>query len=393
MDLASSEKTQKLRAELRALIAAEAPKVHLRNGTRVVEDPEEWEAWKHWSARLYELQYAGRSWPVEYGGVADNSPLDEYTVASELARNRAPPILFFATYAAHAAINFGTEAQRQYFLPKTRSSEIVWCQLFSEPGGGSDLAALRTRAERKGDVYVINGQKVWNTQAQMADYGFLLARTSGDQKKHAGITAFFIDMRQKGVDCRPIREITGTEDFNEVFFTDAEIPVANRIGEEGEGWKVATSTLAKERINTASYGVATRNSMDDLLALARKIKDEKGSLPDGYRRRLADMHAACQISNLLGLVIATREVSGNPRIADPPVAKSFFSDTNLAVATLALDLLGEAGLYEEGDVDAVDGGRWSDMFYYARAYTIAGGSSEIVRNILSERVLGMPRVD
>jgi alkylation response protein AidB-like acyl-CoA dehydrogenase len=139
--------------------------------------------------------------------------------------------------------------------------------------------------------------------------------------------------------------------------------------------------------------VATRNAMDDLLALARKIKAEKGVLADGHRRRLAELHAACEISNLLGLVIATREVSGQPRLADPPIAKSFFSDTNLAVASFALDLLGEAGLYEEGDAEAVDGGRWSDMFYYARAYTIAGGSSEIVRNILSERVLGMPRTD
>jgi alkylation response protein AidB-like acyl-CoA dehydrogenase len=393
MDLTSSAKTEKLRADLRALIAAEAPKIHLRNGTRVVEDADEWAAWRKWSARLYEKQYVGRSWPEAYGGVAGNTPLDEFTVASELARLRAPPLLFFATYAAHAVINFGTEDQRRRFLPPTRTSEIVWCQLFSEPGGGSDLAALRTRAVRRGDAYIINGQKVWNTQAQMADWGFLLARTGAEGSKHGGITAFLINMRQKGVDVRPIREITGTEDFNEVFFSDAEIPVADRIGEEGEGWKIATSTLAKERINTASYGVATRNAMDDLLALARKIKAQKGALPDGYRHRLASLHAACQASNLLGLVIATREQAGKPRLADPPVAKAYFSEVNLAVATLALDLLGEAGLYEEGDVAAVDAGRWSDMFYYARAYTIAGGSSEIIRNILSERVLGLPRTD
>ena len=390
MDLKSSERTDALRRELRALIAEEAPKIHLRNGTRVVEDPAQWEAWKKWSARLYEKKFVGRSWPVEFGGVADNTPMDEFVVASELARSRVPTLLYFATYAAHAIIKYGTRQQQEYFLPRTCNSDIVWCQLFSEPGGGSDLAALKTRARRDGDVYRINGQKVWNTQAQMADYGFLLARTSPDGSKHAGITAFLINMRQPGVTVRPIREITGTEDFNEVFFADAEIPIENRIGEEGEGWKVATSTLAKERINTAAYGVATRNSMDDLIATASRIKTERG-LQDGVRHRLASLHAECQISNLLGLVIATREAAGNPRLGDPPVAKLFFSNTNLAVATMALELLGEQGLYQESEPSAVELGRWPDMFLYARAYTIAGGSSEIVRNILSERVLGMPR--
>ncbi len=178
MDLNSSEHTEDLRRRLREMIAKEAPSIHLRNGTRVVEDPDEWEAWKKWSARLYEEQFVGRNWPVEYGGVADPSPLDDYTVAMELAAAQAPPPLYFATYAAHAIISFGTEEQKKEFLPKTRSSEIVWCQLFSEPDAGSDLASLRTTAVRDGDNYIINGQKVWTTQAQKADYGFLLARTS-----------------------------------------------------------------------------------------------------------------------------------------------------------------------------------------------------------------------
>lgn len=392
MDLAEAETTEAIRAELRDLIAAEAPHIHLRNGTRVVEDPDEWQAWRDWSARLYERQFVGRDWPPAYGGLEQPNPIDAHAVATEIARAKVPPLLYFATYAAHAVINFGTQEQKDFFLPKTRSSEIVWCQLFSEPGGGSDLAALRTRAERRGDHYVINGQKVWNTQAQVSDYGFLLARTGERDSKHGGITAFLIEMRQPGVSIRPIREITGTEDFNEVFFTDAVVPVAHRIGEEGEGWKVAMSVLAKERINTAAYGATTRSAMDDLLKLARTIEARDGGLPDGYRHKLVSLHAACEISSLHGLMIATREQSGKPRIADPPIAKKFFSDTNLAVATFALDLLGELGVYSEGDACAVDGGRWVDMFLYARAYTIAGGSSEIIRNILSERVLGMPRM-
>jgi alkylation response protein AidB-like acyl-CoA dehydrogenase len=391
MDLNNSEHTVALQKRLRELIASEAPQIHLRNGTRVVEDPEEWKAWKAWSARLYELQFAGRSWPVEYGGVADSNPIDEYTIAVEIAAARAPPPLYFATYAAHAIINFGTEEQKRGFLWRTRASDIVWCQLFSEPQAGSDLGALRTRAERRDDVYVINGQKVWNTQAQKADYGFLLARTSKEGSKHAGITAFLVNMRQPGVVVRPIREITGSEDFNEVFFTDAVVPASHRIGEEGEGWKVAMSTLAKERINAASYGAATRNAMNDLLKIAKARTAEYGALPEGYRHKLVNLHAACRISDLLGLMLATRVQSGNPRVEDPLIAKMFFSETNLAVATFAMELLARDGIYAEGDTRAIENGRWADMFLYARTYAIAGGSSEVIRNVLSERVLAMPR--
>lgn len=392
MDLDLSPQIEDLRRRLRALIASDAPNVRLRNGTRVLEDDVEWAAWKAWSAKLYEQGFVGRSWPVAYGGVADPDPLEEFVVASDIAHARVPPHLYFATYAAHAISHFGTPEQKAFFLPRTRSSEIVWCQLFSEPGGGSDLAALTTRAVRDGDHYLINGQKVWNTQAQRADYGFLLARTGAGGKKHDGITAFLIDMRTPGVAIRPIPEITGTEDFNEVFFDNAPAPVAHRLGEEGQGWQIAISTLAKERINTASYGATTRKAMDDLLALAR-VRAGEGRLSDGMRSKLVNLHAACQISDLLGLALASRERAGQPREGDPPIAKAVFSTTNLEVATAALELLEDEALYDEHDPRAVEAARWSDMFLYARAYTIAGGSSEIVRNIISERVLGMPRAD
>lgn len=392
MDLDDSPEIDLLRRGIRELISREAPAVHLRNGTRVLEDDAEWSAWKTWSARLYETQMVGRSWPIAFGGISDPDPLAEFMVASEIARARVPPHLYFATYAAHAISQFGTDAQKAYFLPRTRSSEIVWCQLFSEPSGGSDLGALKTRAHRAGERYLINGQKVWNTQAQRADFGFLLARTAVGPKKHDGITAFLIDMSAPGVEIRPIKEITGTEDFNEVFFADAQVPVAHRLGAEGEGWRIAMSTLAKERINTAAYGATTRKAMDDLLVLARE-RAKTGALSDGLRSKLVNLHASCQISDLLGLALASRERSGRPREADPPIAKAVFSATNLDVASTALELLGDEAVFDERDPRAPDRGRWPDMFLYARAYTIAGGSSEIVRNIISERVLGMPRAD
>jgi alkylation response protein AidB-like acyl-CoA dehydrogenase len=393
MDLEISEQTEALRRRTRALIDSEAPPIRLRNGTRALDNAEQWAAWKRWSARLYDEQLVGRNWPVEYGGVSDYSPMDDFIVALEIARARVLPHLFFATFVAHSIIQFGTEEQKRAFLLKTRSSEIAWCQLFSEPGAGSDLGSLRTRAERRGDVYIINGQKIWTTQAQNADFGFLLARTSTKGAKHAGITAFLIDMKQSGVVVRPIREITGTEDFNEVFFTDAVVPVTQRIGAENKGWAVAQTTLANERINVASYSASTRNALDDLIDLARQIKARNGSLPDGYRHRLVSLHAACQIVNNFGTVIATREQNGKPRTEDPLIMKIMFAETNMSVATFALELLAEKGLYAEGDPTAVDGGRWVDLFLYARTYMIAGGSSEVMRNVLAERVLAMPRDD
>jgi len=391
MDLDPPVKTQALKCELQALIASDAPHIHMRNGTRLAESEAEWLAWKAWSAKLYARQFFGRNWPVEYGGVADATPFDDFMVAGEIAKAHVPSLLFFATLAAHAIIGSGTDDQKRRFLPPTRASEIVWCQLFSEPGGGSDLAALTTRAERRGDHYVINGQKVWNTQAQMADYGFLLARTSKEGSKHAGISAFVISMRQPGVTVRPIREITGTEDFNEVFFEDAIVPIGDRLGEEGEGWNVATKALAKERLNTALYALVTGVSMNDLLAAARDMQQARGALPDGYRHRLVDLYASCRVTELLGMRLATREHSGKMGLADPPITKSVFSESFLGLATFALQLHAEYALFEENDPLAADGGRWKDMFLYARANTIAGGSSEIMRNILSERVLGMPR--
>lgn len=390
MDLDPTEETLKLKAELRVLIEAEAPHIHMRNGTRLAESEIDWQAWKAWSAKLYDRQFFGRNWPLEYGGVPGATPFDDFMVAGEIASAHVPSLLFFATLAAHAIIESGTEDQKRRFLPPTRSSELVWCQLFSEPGGGSDLAALTTRAERRGGDYVINGQKVWNTQAQMADYGFLLARTSREGSKHAGITAFLVSMRQPGVTIRPIREITGTSDFNEVFFENAIVPIDDRLGEEGAGWDVATKALAKERLNTALYALVTGVSMRDLIDAAKDMRAD-GPLPDGCRQRLVELYAACRVTELLGMRLATREHTGRMGIADPPITKSCFSEAFLGLATFALQLYGDRALFEEDDSIAADGGRWKDMFLYARANTIAGGSSEIMRNILSERVLGMPR--
>jgi len=387
MDLAPDLEVDRLRIELEKLIAAEAPRIAYRNGDRVAHSPGELEELKRWTRRLFELNFIGRDWPREYGGLDDHNSEFKAMVSGTIERARAPQPLGFWELPANCLIHFGSEEQKRAFLPGIRSVDWVWCQLFSEPGAGSDLAALRTRAVWDGERYIADGQKVWNTQAQWADYGFLIARTTSGGAKHAGLSVFLLDMRQSGVDVRPVREATGTWDFNEVFLTAAEIPEFNRIGPQDQGWRIAIQSLAIERVVMGAYAARTRATMDALLERARAMPE----LPDGARHRLVDLHVACDISGLLGAAIAARETAGTGRDQDPAISKLFFSETYQEVARYAMELIGPGALYTGSDPSAVDGGRWPDMWLYAPAFTISGGSSEIMLNILAERVLGMPR--
>src|SRR5690606_25594568 len=205
---------------------------------------------------------------AEYGGRPDAHPLEPFIVVEEITRARTWQPIGAAALASAALIDFGTEEQKARFLPRIRSCEDVWCQLFSEPGAGSDLASLQTRARREGDEFVVDGQKVWTTNGQHADMGYLLARNDPDAPKHKGITAFALDMRTPGVQVRPLREITGTTDFNEVFLDGVRIPAANVIGQAGEGWRVAMSSLGRERSGVAAHGVELFAVLDDMLEIA-----------------------------------------------------------------------------------------------------------------------------
>nr|PZN15692.1 MAG: acyl-CoA dehydrogenase [Mycolicibacterium hassiacum] len=310
-----------------------------------------------------------------------------------MARARVPGLSSGCVLASHALIRFGTDAQKQRHLPAIRAGREKWCQLFSEPEAGSDLASLRTRAVRDGEVYRVTGQKVWTTDGHWAQFGYLLARTDPDAPKHKGISAFILDMSTPGVTVRPLRELTGTSDFNEVFFDNVEVPAENMIGAPGQGWMIANVSLAHERSNVGAIVVRLRMGLEALTDLARRIRIDGRPAIESDRVREALGRFAAEIEALSALTYAniTRFTRGTERPHDAAMAKLMFSELNLEMTTFAVDLAGEDGVLAEDDPNVPDGGRWQDEWLYARAFTIAGGSSEIMRNLIAERGLGLPR--
>ncbi|MET9387588.1 acyl-CoA dehydrogenase family protein [Streptomyces sp. NPDC002928] len=396
MRLESTPELEAFRLKVRAFIAEHAPGIKAHTGVRAPE-PELMPAIRAWTAALYEAGYLGIDWPTQYGGRPDAHPLEPFIVAEEIARARTWPPVGAAALASAALIEFGTEAQRDRFLPRIRSCADVWCQLFSEPGAGSDLAALSTRARREGDgddaVYVVDGQKVWTTNGQHADRGYLLARTDPDAPRHRGITAFALDMRSPGVEVRPLREITGTTDFNEVFLDGVRIPAANVIGEVNAGWRVAMSSLGHERSGVAARGTELLATLDDLTALAERTPVGAGSALDdsATRQTIGELATRVHVNAALVALAQSRMLHGTEQPADAPIGKIFFSELNHDLVDFGMRLQGADGLLTEGDPDAAADGWWADAYLYARAYTIAGGANEVLRTQIAERGLGLPR--
>ncbi|WP_280231109.1 acyl-CoA dehydrogenase family protein [Nocardia cyriacigeorgica] len=387
---------EEFRQEVRAFIAANAPAIAPKAGTRTAEDAAELALLKEWTGKLFAEGYLGADWPERYGGLGRADAVERaVVVGEEIARARAPHAVQGAAHlVAHALLEYGTEAQREHFLPGIRSGELIFCQLFSEPGAGSDLASLRTKAVRTANGgFRITGQKVWTTNGQWADYGYLLARTDPDAPRHKGISAFLMDMRSPGVEVRPLREMTGTADFNEVFLDGVELGPDDLIGSLNQGWAIANSSLGYERSGVAANAVRLRRNVEALIELAGNVERngrpaiEDDSVIDGLGRLMASVEALC------AMVYAhlSRWSRGERRAADAPMAKLMFSELGVEIARFALELAGPVGVLTGSDPNAIDNGRWQDEFLYARAYTIAGGSSEIMRNIIAERGLGLPR--
>jgi alkylation response protein AidB-like acyl-CoA dehydrogenase len=387
MRLDTTAELEDFRARVRRFIADNTPGHKTHTGVRAPAS-EDVPAIRRWTAALYDEGLLGIGWPAQWGGRPDAHPMEEFIVAEELVRARAWPPIGAGPLAAGALIDFGTDEQRARYLPRIRSGEDIWCQLFSEPGAGSDLASLQTRAVRDGEHFVVNGQKVWTTNGQHADVGYLLARTDPDAKKHAGITAFALDMRTPGLDVRPLREITGTSDFNEVFLDNVVVPAENVIGAVNDGWRVATMSLVHERHQVGGFGVEQLRMLSELVELAR----DRGLLDDDtVRDELGRLYAESQVNGFLNAYATARMVAGEDDPGDAPTNKVFFSELNLAMAEYALRLQGTDGVVVEPDPAAVGGGWWQDAFLYARAYTIAGGANEVLRNLIAERSLALPR--
>lgn len=391
MHLAQDAELDALRGRVRDLAARAAPARNSRAGVRAPEAHEVPDL-RRWTALLFAEGLLGVNWPVEHGGSADAHPLHESVVTDELARAGAPGPVGGGLLAAAAMIASGTAAQQDFFLPRIRSGEHIWCQLFSEPDAGSDLASLRTRARRVGDEFVVDGQKVWTTNGQHADWGYLLARTNPDAPKHAGITAFALDMKSPGVSVRPLREITGTADFNEVFLDGVRIPAEGVIGEVDGGWAVTMASLAHER-SSAGSGATLFAALDRVIGLASTVTvDGRPAIErDDVRQAIGKLVSDVHVNSLVSALGESRALHGSGDGGDAPVSKILFSEVNLALHEYGMQLQGHDGVRTEGDARARDDGWWQDAFLYGRAFTIAGGTNEVLRNVIAERVLGLPR--
>ena len=384
MDLRYSESDERFRAELRAWLTEALPTLPPKPG------PHDWDARRAydttWQRMLHDAGYAGINWPAEFGG-RGASPTEHLIFLEETERADAPYVGVNFVGLLHAGptlIAEGTAEQKAAHLPNILRGDEVWCQGFSEPGAGSDLASLKTRAVRDGDHYVVNGQKIWTSFAHVADFGELLVRTDPDAPKHKGITWLILPMDAPGIEVRPLRTIAGSSEFSEVFFTDVRIPVENRVGEENDGWRVAMVTFSFER-GTAFVGELVRSMklVQELAEVARKLKRDDA----GVQRELGTI--AAQLDGLWHLTkrtITESERTGVPGIGGS-IFKLYYSEVRHHLGDLAMKILGSAALATE-DEPAIDHVRG---WIHAMSISIAAGTTQIQRNILSERVLGMPK--
>ena len=356
------------------------------------------EEMRTWQGTLAAGGWAVPGWPQRLGG-RDSGPVELMLYEQEMARARAPRGLnvIGTGWGGAAVLRHGTEEQQDRLLGPVPSGAEIWCQLFSEPDAGSDLASLRTRAVRDGDGWRIDGAKVWSSFAHVADRGILLARTATDGPRHAGITCFIIDMRQPGIRCSPIRQMTGDSDFNEVSFEAARVQDGDRIGAVGEGWRVAVTTLLAERVGLcAGEGTLWGQgpSFRDVLDLWRRRRDA-GLLPEGAERALlrdefAGLHITGEALRLTGLRLLSGVARGRLPAAEMSVRKLGSDVWGQAVHEAVARLLGPAALLEAGSPGAVDDGGWERAYLFARALTIGGGTTEVQRDILARRILGLP---
>jgi alkylation response protein AidB-like acyl-CoA dehydrogenase len=386
MDLSYSAEEERFRAELRAFLEANVPRE---------EPPEDLDGEFDWlrdfQRRMHSGGWVGIHWPRAYGG-RDATPMQQAIFAEEMARARAPQLVnrVGINNVGPTLMHFGTDEQKRRYLPGILSADEIWCQLYSEPGAGSDLAALRTRAERDGDDYLVTGQKVWTSYAQHARWAILLARTDQGAAKHRGISYLIVDMEAAGIEIRPLRQLTGASEFNEVFLDAVRVPRANLIGGENEGWRIAQVTLAHERGTNYAIKeqVLARINVDELIAAAR----HEGRVGDPvFRQRLAQLYLETEIMRFMNLDMLTRVGRGETPGAETSIVKTFWADLSQAIGDAGVELLGERGLLLRGSPHAAGAGRFVQHLMFSRAATVAGGTSEIQRNIVAQRLLGLPR--
>ncbi len=334
--------------------------------------------------------YVTPHWPRPWG--LDAGPVQQLAIDAELRAARAPRTFnpIGIGWAGPTLLVAGTVEQQERWLPALLDGSELWCQLFSEPGAGSDLASLTTRASRDGDEWVVNGQKVWTTFAHLARWGILLARTDPDADEHAGVSYFVVDMRTPGITVAPIRQMDGNADFNEVFLEDVRVPAANLVGTEHDGWRLAKVTLGNERVSLSGEGALwgqgpTANDVLDL------VRSNGGVQDPALRQRLAHLYIESEVLRLIRLRTLSARVRGLEPGPEASVRKALADEHGQRVMSAALDLAGTGALLRDRGPYGADTTLWSDGYLYSRALTIGGGTSEVQRNIIGERVLGLPR--
>ncbi len=379
MDLTFNERELAFRDELRGWLADNKPDARPEE----IDEESGYQWRREWQHKLYEAGWAAPAWPSEFGG-RDATLTEQAIYFEELGRSRAPVMAntLGILLGGPTLMVWGTEEQKQRYLTPILSAEEIWCQGFSEPDAGSDLAAVKTRAVRDGDDWVVTGQKVWTSGAQYSKWCMLVARTDPDQAKHKGLSYFLMDMEQPGVEVRPLRQITGSAEFNELFLEEARIPNENMLGQPGDGWKVAMTTLMNERAGLGfTLQINLRHLLDELIGVAA----QKGMLDDAYYAdQLAELHIRCEATRLL----AWRGLTNTEKYGQPgpegSLVKWLWSDTNQLATQLSVDIIGPEAL--------TMGTSWAYGLMRARGNTIEGGTTEILKNIVAERVLGLPRL-
>jgi acyl-CoA dehydrogenase len=360
------------------------------------EDPETIRAAKAWQAKKYDEGWAVLTWPKEYGGQGLGR-MENVIWNQEEAKFKTPPNIYTIGHGmlGPTIMTHGTDEQKQKYIPDMARGQEVWCQLFSEPAAGSDLAGLRSTAVRDGDGWVLNGQKIWSTGAHYSKWGMIVVRTDPNVAKHAGLTYFIVDMESPGIEIRPIKQINGGSGFNEVFFTDVRIPGENQLGAEGDGWRVALTTLMNERVAIGAGAGAGR--FKDLLRLARQSRrGGKPAIEDGaVRQKLASIYIRSKGLQYTGMRTLSALSQGATPGPEGSIGKAVGGPLSQEIASFAIELQGAAGGLIDENAAPMEA-MWQQAYLGAPGIRIAGGTDEILKNIIAERVLRMPpemRVD
>jgi alkylation response protein AidB-like acyl-CoA dehydrogenase len=394
MDLNYSPEDVEFQAQTRRWLADNLPRTELAT----------LDERKAWHRKLYDAGYLGMGWPKEYGGQAAR-PMQQAIVADEMARVNAPaPINSLGiAIVGPTIIVHGTDAQKDRYLRKILMADELWCQLYSEPNAGSDLASLRCRAEDRGDHFLVNGQKIWTSGGPIADWGLLLARTDPSVPKHKGISCFLMRMRQPGVDVRPLKQITGSAEFSEVFMTNARVEKFDQIGRLGQGWEIAQTTLSYERGgNSLSRVTRYGAGFGQLLTAAARLRRRGEPLVNDpvVRQKVGRIRAELEVQRYAALRVLSALEKGESPGAASSITKLSYSEFEKRYNELVLEILGPYAQLTDGapeefklDIDSSSGqrGTWAYSFLWSRAGTIYAGSSEIQKNIIGERVLGLPK--